>query len=126
MDKCNYGYYENLNEHMPRLKCKITKGNCPYSKVCYVVNKYIFNEDYWKECPMRIDEERKDIPKGAYYIQTKRLNKKGNYILYIVTDNDAIIEVYTNFTEVNQNYVYLYKTQNGYEAFLEKKKNVKK
>lgn len=122
---CKFAYYEDLSSHMPRLKCNINNGNCVYSKVCYKVNKYIINEEVYKECPLMIDALRKEIPNGSYYIQTARPSRNGKLYLYVVVD-DHIEKVLTDFTEINQNYVFLYKKNGEYEVSLEKRKNVKK
>ncbi|MBO7716079.1 MAG: hypothetical protein J6S85_21120 [Methanobrevibacter sp.] len=70
-------------------------------------------------------EKRKDIPTGSYYVQTSRLNRRGTLLLYVAIEN-KVERIETDLTELNQDYVYLKETNNGYDVSLEPFKKVNK
>lgn len=120
MSLCKYAYYKNEEKYCPRLYCRAKDDKmCHYTKRCMKVDKFIPIEDnIWEECGIYIMEKRKEIPNGAYFVQTKRLDKKGNLFLYVVI-NDKVEKILTNFKELKQDYVYLKETRDGYNVSLE-------
>lgn len=114
---CKFMNYHEDETYYPYVYCKIDDNLCPYSKKCSKVEKFIMNGDLYKQCPKRIEEERKCIPKDAFYIQTYRENKKGGLYLYIVIDN-KVERISTELKEIDQQYVYLKKTRSGYKVSL--------
>lgn len=127
---CKYAYYKDEKVFYPKLYCRINDKICPYVKRCTLVERFIqidnFNE---KECREYIMEQIKNIPKDSYYIQTYRPNKQGKLYLYVVI-NESIEKIPSDFTEINQNYVYLKKDKDKYivslTPFVEKKTYNKK
>ncbi len=101
---CEFAYYNS-----DRLLCKITKDNCLYSKYCDRQHKYI-HRDGVENCYMAIDEKRKDIPNGAYYV---RFVKKGYAYIEL---GDKIVKV-KDTIGVN-NYVYVFENNGEYEISL--------
>lgn len=119
MDLCCYAYYKPEEKYCPNLWCKLGDSRCMYSKKCLKLDKFIPLEgEKWKECYKFIMEKRKHIPEGSYLVQTFRPNRKGNLFLYVATDK-GVERILTDFTELNQEYVYIRKTPNGsYEVSL--------
>lgn len=66
---------------------------------------------------MYIDQQKKTIPTGAYFIQSSRPNRNGKLYLYVVV-KDRVERVLTDFDSIDQNYVYLRKKSDGYEVSL--------
>lgn len=118
MDLCKYAFYKDEEKYMPKLYCNINNGICMYSKKCLKVERFIpLENEMWKECYRFIMARKNDIPKGSYLIQTYRPNKNGKLYLYILV-NDKIEKILSNFTEINQDYIYMKKTDNGYDISL--------
>ena len=119
MDLCCYAYYKPEEKYCPNLWCNLDDKRCIYSKKCLKVDKFIPLEgEKWKECYKFIMEKRKNIPKGSSLVQTFRPNRAGKLYLYVVTDK-GVERILTNFTELNQEYVYIRKTPNdSYEVSL--------
>lgn len=114
---CPYQFYkEGDNTYYPRLYCSIDDTTCFYAKRCDRVYKFI-SMDNAKECYKYNLEMTKNIPNGSYYVQTYRPNKKGKLYLYILI-GEKIEKILTDFTEINQNYVYLKDGIDGYEVSL--------
>lgn len=129
---CIYEYYKNEEKYFPRLYCSIDNGYCIYSKKCLKVNKFI-PLDNQGECYKMIEERIKQIPSGSYYVETFRPNKNGYLYLYVIV-GDKVEKILTKFKQIDQDYVYLKKTTNGYVVSLKEfpikkttnnKKNVK-
>lgn len=119
MSLCKYASYKDNEKYYPRLYCAIDDKVCHYTKRCMKVEKFIPIEDnIWEECGKYIMEKRKNIPNGSHLIQTSRLDRKGNLILYVIVD-DKVEKVQTDLKEIKQEYVYLKKTENGYKVSLE-------
>ncbi len=115
---CPYEYYKDDEYYYPRLYCKVSNGLCLYQKRCEKVNKYISIEgDLWRECYMYVESKQKDIPNGSYYVQSKRPNRNGKLYLYVVID-DKVKKILSDFTSINQDYVYLKEGLDGYEVSL--------
>lgn len=115
---CPYEYYKEDEEvYFPRLYCKIDDKTCIYSKKCLKVNKFIPLENQ-EECYKMIEEKIKSIPKGSYYVETKRPNRKGELYLYVVIGN-KVERISTKFKTIEQDYVYLKETKDGYIVSLE-------
>ena len=115
---CPYQYYKNDEYYYPRLYCKVSGKYCLYSKKCIKQERYIQIEgDLWKECYMYNDSKVKDIPQGSYYIQTKRPNRSGKLYLYVEMQG-KVEKILTNFTHIEQDYVYLKEGLDGYEVSL--------
>lgn len=121
MDLCEYAFYKPEEKYTPRLYCKIEDKMCIYSKRCLKVDRFIPLEgEKWRECYKYIMEKRKNIPKGSCLIQTTRTNKNGNLYLYVLTEEDKIERILSNFKKINQDYIYLRKSINGkYQISLE-------
>lgn len=117
MASCKYMEYKSEEKYFPRLYCSIDGKQCIFSKRCEKEQKFIPNAELWVDCPKRISENIKDIPQGSYYIQTKRYNKKGFLILYVVID-DHTESITTTLTEINQNYIYIKESIDSYEVSL--------
>lgn len=120
MSLCIYAYYKDNENFYPRLYCKVSEEWCPYTKRCMKVEKFIpIDDDVWEECDRYIMEKRKNIPDGSYFVETSRPNKQGKLFLYVLTGENKIEKILSNFTELKQDYVYLRKTDNSYEVSLE-------
>lgn len=103
---CLYQYYEDESAYYPMLYCKVLSKPCLYRKKCEKEHKFIpTNGD--DNCHIKMGELRKNIPNGSYYVRTTKLIPNGTYVLYIELDRDTVIEIYTKYTEFNQNYIYL-------------------
>lgn len=121
---CEFAYYKDNNQDMARLKCSLTNGNCPYTRVCYKVRKYV-QQDNYMECPLAHEQAKNNIPVGAYYVSNSRKNKAGKIVIYVEVGGQTLKFV-TDWTELNQTYVYLTKHKDGsYTPRLEKTKNAK-
>ena len=113
MDLCKYAYYKSEEKYFPNLYCNIDNNRCMYSKKCLKVEKFIpLENEMWRECYKFIMEKKNSIPKGSYFIQTYRPNRNGKLYLYVVID-DKVERILSNFTEINQDYVYVQKSFNG-------------
>ena len=122
MDLCEHAFYKPEEKYTPSLYCRIEDDKrCIYSKRCLKVDRFIPLEgEKWRECYRYIMEKRKNIPKGSYLVQTTRPNKSGKLYLYVLTDEDKIERILSNFTKLDQEYVYLRKTaMGGYQVGLE-------
>lgn len=121
MDLCEHAFYKPEEKYMPRLYCKLEDSLCIYSKKCLKVDRFIPLEgEKWKECYIYIMEKRKNIPQGSYLVQTTRPHKSGKLYLYVLTEEDKIEKILSNFTKLDQEYVYLRKTAMGdYQVGLE-------
>lgn len=110
---CPYMTYKEDYEYFPRLYCALTDKYCMYSKKCLKENKFVPIGDLWKECYLYNMEKAKNVPKGSYFIQSYRPNKKGKLYLYVVMD-DKVQKILSDLEEINQDYVYLKETLDGY------------
>lgn len=121
MDLCEHAYYKPEEKYMPRLYCKIEDKVCIYTKKCLKVDRFVPLEgEKWRECYKYIMEKRKNIPKGACLVQVTKPNKKGKLYLYVLTEEDKIERILSNFDKLEQDYVYLRKTAMGtYQVSLE-------
>lgn len=121
MDLCENAFYKPEEKYTPRLYCKIDEKVCIYSKRCLKVDRFIPLEgEKWRECYKYIMEKRKNIPQGSYLVQTTRPHKSGKLYLYVLTDENKIERILSNFKKLDQEYVYLRKTaMGGYQVGLE-------
>lgn len=121
MDLCEHAFYKPEEKYTPRLYCKIDEKVCIYSKRCLKVDRFVPLEgEKWRECYKYIMEKRKNIPQGSYLVQTTRPHKSGKLYLYVLTEEDKIERILSNFTKLDQEYVYLRKTTTGsYQVGLE-------
>lgn len=121
MDLCEHAFYKPEEKYMPRLYCKVRDGLCIYSKKCLKVDRFIpLESEKWKECYDYIMDKIKNIPKGSYLVQTTRPNKNGKLYLYVLTSENKIEKILSNFDKLEQEYVYLKKTAMGsYHVGLE-------
>lgn len=120
MDLCEHAFYKPEEKYTPRLYCNIDNKICVYSKRCFKVDRFIPLEgEKWRECYKYIMDKIKNIPQGSYLVQTSRPNKNGKLYLYVLVDENKIEKILTNFNEINQDYVYLKKSTNGYQVSLE-------
>ena len=114
MDLCEHAFYKPEEKYTPRLYCKVDNKMCIYSKRCLKVDRFIPLEgEKWRECYKYIMEKRKNIPQGSYLVQATRLHKSGNLYLYVLTEEDKIERILSNFKKIEQDYVYLKKSVNG-------------
>ena len=113
---CLYQEYHDDEIYYPHLWCSIDNKMCYYQKKCLDVEKYISIDDT-KECFKFVEEQRKNIPSGSYYVQDRRIDRHGNLILYIVIDNSTT-KIVTKLDNFEQNYVYLKESIDGYEVSL--------
>ena len=119
MGLCKYAFYKDTDTFFPHLFCKVNNKWCPYVKRCDKVEKFIpIRDNVWEECGEYIMEKRKEIPEGSYYVQTSRLNRSGNLLIYVALE-DKTVRIETKFKKLEQDYVYLKETKNGYEVSLE-------
>lgn len=115
---CPYEFYKPEEQYFPRLYCKISGNYCIYSKQCMKHEKYIAIEgDKWKGCYMYIESESKNIPSGSYLVQSSRPSRSGKLYLYVVIRNN-VVKILSDFTTLNQNYVYLRRMNDAYEVSL--------
>ena len=122
---CPYEYYKDNEYYYPRLYCKLNNKYCVYSKKCIKEEKFVSN-GLWEECFMYIEEKAKNVPNGAYYVQSYRPNRSGKLFLYVVI-NDHVEKIPTELTSIDQDYVYLKEGLDGYEVSLTPfKSNVRK
>ena len=113
MDLCKYAYYKSEEKYFPNLYCSIDDKRCMYSKKCLKVEKFVpLENEMWRECYKFIMEKRKSIPKDSYFVQTYRPNRNGKLYLYVVID-DKVERILSNFTEINQDYVYVKRLSNN-------------
>lgn len=106
---CEYAYYEN-NTSKPQIYCKINNKPCLFSKFCIKQNKYIHREGV-DDCYMALEEKKKTIPNGSYYV---RFVKNG--FAYIEIDN-KVIKVKDTVGNID-NYVYLQQIDGQYQISL--------
>ena len=126
MSLCKYAFYKEEETCYPRLYCKADNKWCIYVKRCDKVEKFIpIKDNVWEECGKYIMEKRKEIPEGSYLVQTSRPNRSGNLLIYVALENKTI-RIETQFKKLEQEYVYLKETKNGYEVSLEPFKEEKK
>ena len=127
MSLCRYAFYKEDEKYYPHLYCQIDNKFCHYVKRCEKVEKFIpIKDDIWEECGKYIMEKRKDIPDGAYFVQTSRPNRQGYLYLYVLMEDDKIEKILTKLTEIKQDYIYLRKIDGVYETSLEPFKEEKK
>ena len=119
MSLCKYAFYKEEEKFYPHLYCKTDDKWCPYVKRCQQVEKFIpIKDDVWEECGKYIMEKRKEIPTGSYLVQTSRPNRSGNLLIYVALENKTV-RIETQFKKLEQEYVYLKETKNGYDVSLE-------
>ena len=119
MSLCKYAFYKEEEKFYPHLYCKTDDKWCPYVKRCQQVEKFIpIRDNVWEECGKYIMEKRKEIPEGSYLVQTSRPNRSGNLLIYVALENKTV-RIETQFKKLEQEYVYLKETKNGYEVSLE-------
>jgi hypothetical protein len=111
-------YYRDDENYYPRLYCEISNKYCIFSKRCDKVNKYIeIENNKWKECFMYIESKAKEIPNGSYFVQSYRPNRSGKLYLYVVM-KDKVERILSDFTTINQDYIYVKEGLDGYEVSL--------
>ena len=64
-----------------------------------------------------IENKIKNIPANSYFVQSYRPNRNGKLYLYVVI-KDKVEKILSNFTTLNQDYVYLKEGLDGYEVSL--------
>jgi hypothetical protein len=121
MDLCEHAYYKPEEKYIPRLYCKLEDKVCIYTKKCLKLDRFVPLEgEKWRECYKYIMDKRKNIPKGSYFVQVTKPNKNGKLYLYVLTEEDKIERILSNFDKLEQDYVYLRKTaMGGYQVGLE-------
>lgn len=117
---CKYAYYNPEEKYYPYLYCKVDYNKrCIYSKKCQKLEKFVpLENEMWRECPKYIMEKIKNIPKGSSLVQMYRPNKNGKLYLYVVINENEVEKILTDFTELNQDYVYLKKINKEYKVSL--------
>ena len=114
---CEHMYYRDGDNYFPYLYCKLDEKRCPFSKRCLKEEKFIPNGDLYKECYKMIENKIKNIPPNSYFVQSYRPNRNGKLYLYVVI-KDKVEKILSNFTTINQDYVYLKEGLDGYEVSL--------
>lgn len=114
---CEHMYYRNGDNYFPYLYCHLDDKICPYTKKCMKEERFVANGELWKECYKMIENKIKDIPDGSYFVQSYRPNRNGKLYLYVVI-KDKVERVLSNFTTINQDYIYLKEGLDGYEVSL--------
>ena len=118
MDLCEHAFYKPEEKYMPYLYCNIDDKRCMYSKKCMKVERFVpLENEMWKECYKFIMNKKKNIPLDSYYVQTYRPNNNNQLYLYVVI-GEKVERIQSNLTELNQDYVYLQKKDNGYDISL--------
>lgn len=120
---CEYGFYNKDEDYYPKLYCKIDNKMCPYVKKCEKLERFLPLEEQ-ERCYKRMEQKMKKIPKGSCYICFER---KG--YLYINLNEDETIKVKNTLGNINQDYVYVRDSLDGYELSLkpfEEKRNYRK
>ena len=97
----------------------VGKKVCLYSKFCIKANKHIPN-DGMENCFMALEEEKKDIPSGAYYV---RFVRKG--YLYVEINDNQVVEIKDTLGNVT-NYVYIKQVGDEYQVSLTPFNEIKK
>ena len=122
MDLCEHAYYSEREKYFPVLYCKLRgeSGRCIYSKRCIKLERFSpLENEMWRACAEYNMEKAKNIPVGSYYVQTTRPNKQGKLFLYVLVQENKIERILSNFTKLDQDYIYLKKnSSNGYEISL--------
>ena len=119
MSSCKYAFYKDEEKVYPHLYCQVDDKWCVYVKRCEKVEKFIpIADNVWEECGKYIMEKRKEIPEGAYFVQTSRPNRSGNLLIYVALENKTV-RIETELKELKQDYVYLKETKDGYKVSLE-------
>lgn len=107
---CPYAYYDE-RESKPRLYCKLKKDSiCLFSKFCYKQNKYIHREGV-ENCYMALEEKKKKIPNGSYYV---RFVRKGYAYVEI---GDRVVKIKDSIGNID-NYVYAVMVNGEYQISL--------
>ena len=114
---CEHMYYRNGDNYFPYLYCRLDDKICQYTKKCMKEERFVANGELWKECYKMIENKIKDIPDGSYFVQSYRPNRNGKLYLYVVI-KDKVERVLSNFTTINQDYIYLKEGLDGYEVSL--------
>ena len=117
INMCEHMYYKDGENYFPYLYCKLDEKRCPFSKRCLKEEKFIPNGDLHKECYKMIENKIKNIPANSYFVQSYRPNRNGKLYLYVVM-KDKVEKILSNFTTLNQDYVYLKEGLDGYEVSL--------
>ena len=107
---CKYSYYDNTNSRQPIL-CKITSKPCIYSRYCTKVGKYVEKEGM-ESCFMAIEEEKKNIPEGAY-----RVALVHHGFLYVELEDNQLTRIKDTIGQPT-NYVYVKKVNGDYQVSL--------
>ena len=111
---CEHAFCKPEEKYLPRLYCKIGNTSCIYSKKCLKVDRFVPLEgEKWKECYKYIMEKINNIPKDSYLVQTTKPHKSGKLYLYVLTAENKIERILSNFTKLEQEYVYLRKNEKG-------------
>lgn len=121
---CPYQFYENKDSYYPMLYCKITTKPCLYRKRCDLEKRYIPIEGD-DNCHIRMEQSKRDIPSGSYFVKATQVLPNGYYRLYVEVGQN-IIEYPTNFKEFNQDYIYLKDNHVSLTPIRESKANKKK
>jgi hypothetical protein len=66
---------------------------------------------------MYIESKAKEIPNGSYFVQSYRPNRSGKLYLYVVM-KDKVERILSDFTTINQDYIYVKEGLDGYEVSL--------
>lgn len=113
---CEYQFYKD-NEFIQRLYCNISGLYCPYSKMCYKVNKFV-ETDLQERCQNRMDE-KVVVPDGAKKVL---FVKKG--FLYVQVDDDHVEKFENIFQRDNIEFVWI---ENGkvYDKPIEQSVKIK-
>ena len=115
---CPYEYYKEEETYYPRLYCNTDNKYCMYSKKCLKVEKFVSIEgELWKECYKYVENKIKNIPNGSNFVESYRPNHKGKLYLYVVIDG-KVNRILSDFTEINQDYVYVKKDGDNYKLSL--------
>lgn len=115
---CPYQFYEDENSYYPMLYCKLTTRPCLYRKRCDLEQKYV-RIDGDDDCYILMEQTKRDIPNGSYFVKATQVLPNGYYRLYVEVGN-GVIEYPTKFKEFNQNYIYLKDNQVSLTPIKEK------
>ena len=64
-----------------------------------------------------MENKIKSIPNGSNFVESYRPNHKGKLYLYVVIDG-KVNRILSDFTEINQDYVYVKKDGDNYKLSL--------
>ena len=107
---CKYSYRDESNSRQ-QIYCHLTKNLCIYSRYCTKVGKFV-EADGMENCFMAKEEERKNIPDGAYKVAFEHRG-----FLYVELEDGNLTKI-KNTIGQSTSYVYAKKVNGEYKISL--------